>query len=144
LDTRWNDNFLPVHSLEPVQEHRAVDLLEDVRTDLQDQVGTDSDDVRVERRVVELAQRQTIGHDRLAQRVPIGQNVGRVKQLRMVQPAHGACLPVRTQHAYAEVCLVQALQRQSQLVTPPRFLVVKDKFSAYQHAGLIDLNGESE
>ena len=45
-----------MESLEPVDQHRAVGVVEDVAAHLDDTVRPDADQVPVERRVVELAQ----------------------------------------------------------------------------------------
>ena len=76
--------------LQPIKQHRAVDLSEHVGPDLDDSVGADAKDVRVERRVMDLAHRQAVGDDRLASLVAIGENVSCIEQRRVTQGAHGA------------------------------------------------------
>ena len=53
-------------------------------------VGTDAQDVGVEGRMVDLAQRQTVDDDRLAVLVSISQDVCCVEKLRVSQATHGA------------------------------------------------------
>jgi hypothetical protein len=85
--------------LNAVAEHWAVDLLEQATRDVNGQVGAYADQLGVERGVVELAQRQSIGNDRIPLRCPIGNDVSSVEQLGMVQTAHGAALAARAEHA---------------------------------------------
>ena len=77
--TPRDEQLLFVAGLQPVSQHRSVDLLEDVRTDLDLQVGPDAEDVPVERRMVDLAERESVGDDRLTSGVAIRQDVGGVE-----------------------------------------------------------------
>jgi hypothetical protein len=77
--TPWDEQLLFVAGLQPVSQHRSVDLLEDVRTDLDLQVGPDAEDVPVERCMVDLAERESVGDDRLTSGVAIRQDVGGIE-----------------------------------------------------------------
>lgn len=68
-----------------VAEHQAVDFLENVVTNLDHEVGTDTDDVTVEGGVVQLAHGQPIRHQGLAPRMAIGKDVSSVEQLDMLK-----------------------------------------------------------
>jgi hypothetical protein len=50
-----------------MDQHRAIGVVEDVAAHFNDTVRPDADQVPVERRVVELAQRHTVGHHRGAE-----------------------------------------------------------------------------
>jgi len=63
---------LSLESLDPVLEHGTVDLVQDVAADADLEVRADADDVLVEARVVDLAEGEPIGDDRLAQGVLAG------------------------------------------------------------------------
>ena len=108
-----------MEALQPELEHRPVGLAEDVLTQLDDQVRPDAEDVVVERRVVELAESQSIRNDRLALRMPVRQDVSRVQQLGMAEPAHGAALAVGAEDAPPERFLVEtALGQLGDVLTP--------------------------
>jgi len=59
-----------------VLEHRPVDLFQDVEAHGDPEVGRDADEVAVEGGVVELAEREAVGNDRLAQGMAVGEAVG--------------------------------------------------------------------
>src|SRR5256885_9292351 len=92
-------------------EHRSVLLLEDVIADLHHKVGPYSEDVSVERGVVNLAERETIGNHRVAPRMAVGKDVRSLEKLGVAQHAHRAALPVRAQDPSAELLLVHASLR---------------------------------
>lgn len=52
--------------LKSMFQHRTVVLIEDFASDLDDVVRVDADDVAVERGVVDLAEREAVGHNRFA------------------------------------------------------------------------------
>jgi hypothetical protein len=64
-----------VKSLQPVLQHGTVSFLQDVQTDFHPEVGSYSEDVLVERGVVELAKGQAISNDRFSLGMPIRQYV---------------------------------------------------------------------
>ena len=96
--------------LEPVPEHRTVDLVENVRAHLDMEVGADAQDVPVERGMVDLAECETVGHDRLAAGMAVRQDVRGVEELRVLQSADGALGTVGYQDLLAELGLVDADQ----------------------------------
>jgi hypothetical protein len=89
-------------------EHRAVRLVPNPLPDVDDQVGTDAQDVSVEGAVMEPAEGQAVRQDRLAPRVPVGKDVRGVGELRVAQAADGAPLLVGAQDAPPEALLVEA------------------------------------
>ena len=80
---------LTVHALQSVQEHRSVGLLTDVLAHDHLVIGTNADEVPIEGRMVQLAQGQAVRHDRLAALIRVGDDVGGVQQLFVLQPAQG-------------------------------------------------------
>ena len=68
--------------LEAVPEHRTIDLFQNVAPDFDDVVGSHAKDVRVKRRVVELAEGESVGNDRLAARVPVRKDVRGFEEAR--------------------------------------------------------------
>jgi hypothetical protein len=85
-----------------VPEHRPILLPKNVPTDLDNEIGTNTEDVPIERGMVELAEGKTVGNGRFAQRVAVRQDVGGIEQLHMTQPAHGALFPIRSEHTFSE------------------------------------------
>jgi hypothetical protein len=108
VDSRHVD-VSALEALEAVLEHRAVDLLEHVEADLDLEVGCDADDVGIEGRVMQLAQREAVGNHWLSQGMAVGQDMGSVQQLVMAEPADGTALTVGTEHTLAKAALVQTL-----------------------------------
>ena len=101
--------YAPIlEALEPMLKHRSVDLFEHVEAHLDLEVGCDSDDVGVERRMMKLAEREAVGDDRLAPRMAIRKDVRGFQQFVMAEPANGAAHLIGVEHALAEAPLVQA------------------------------------
>ena len=102
-------NGLLVKLLEPVFQHRPVNLLEHVQADLDLVVGPDAEDLRIERGVVQLAEREAVWNDRMPLRMPVWQNVRGLEEFLMPQMAHCAMRVVCREDALAERLLVQPL-----------------------------------
>jgi hypothetical protein len=75
--------------LQPVAQHRAVLLGEDVMSDFHHQIGPDTENVAVKGGVVDFAQRQSIRHDWLAEGILVADDVRCVEQVALAQPADG-------------------------------------------------------
>jgi hypothetical protein len=95
-----------VKVLEAVAQHWSVALVKDVRTDLDDVIGSDAEDVGVERGVMDLAERETVGYDWIAALVLVGKDVRGVEQSVVVQAAHGAAPSIRAEDIAPEPGLV--------------------------------------
>ena len=54
-------------------QHRAIGLVQDSRRHVNHQVGIDADEMAIECRMVEFAEREAVRNDWLAARVPVGQ-----------------------------------------------------------------------
>ena len=76
-----------MHLLETVFEHRSVDLAKNVVTDLDLEVGPNTQDVRVKGCMMDLAHRQPVRNDRLAT-IGVCNDVSSIEQLGMFQPTH--------------------------------------------------------
>ena len=76
-------------------QHRTVALLEKMPGDMYAIIEIDADQVGIECGVVDLGQRQAVGHDRLAQQfVPVGNDVRRIEQAVFAQSRQGAATAV--------------------------------------------------
>jgi len=104
--------------LQTMEEHGAVMLSKNVLPDLDHEVGTNAHDVAVESRMMNLAQRKTVGNDWIAVRMSIGQDVGGIKEFKMAESADRATLSVSEEHAFAELRLVHSALRQDRNVFP--------------------------
>jgi hypothetical protein len=95
-------------TLEAVDEHGAVDLIKEVSSDVDRQVRRDAENVRVEGRVVKLAQRKAIANGRFTLWVAVRQDVRGFEQLRVLQVADGTAPLIRLEHALPEALLMQS------------------------------------
>ena len=68
-------DLLAMEALNAMNQHRSVDLRQDVGSDLDDVIRGDAQNVRVERAMMERAQGNAVRHDRLSPRMAIGQTV---------------------------------------------------------------------
>ena len=94
--------------LEAVAKHRAINLLENVRTDGDGQIiRTDSDDEVVVGRMVQFAESQPIRDGRRTA-LRIGDDVRSLDKALLLQRADGARVPIRPKHCAAESALVHA------------------------------------
>ena len=91
-----------MQTLQPVQQHRPILLVQDLSPNLDDVVGPDPDELPVEGGVVQLAERETILDSRLAAGLRVWNDVGSVEQLLMAETAQCALLPVGAEHSFAE------------------------------------------
>src|SRR4051812_10486302 len=96
LETSRQHQSRAVDLLEPMPQHRAVDLGEDVLPNVDACVRIDTHNVRVVRRVMDLAQPETVGDEWLAAWIPILEDVRRIEQLAVAQSANRALLAIGT------------------------------------------------
>jgi hypothetical protein len=83
--------------LKPVLEHWPVRLPQNIQPKIYHEIRADAEDVSIEGRVVKQAERYSVGHDRLASWIAVGQDVGRLEQLQVPEPANRASLLIRPQ-----------------------------------------------
>ena len=93
---------MPVDLLQPHDEHRAVRFLEDGRPHFDDVVGPNGEEEPIERRVMQLVERDAVADDRLAFGVAIGRDVCRVQKLLMPESTERSALGVRSNHPLTE------------------------------------------
>jgi hypothetical protein len=99
---------LPVDPFEGVLVHGSVVRRQDGRGDANLVVRGDPDDLLVERRVVELTERESVGQRWDAVGLGVADDVRRVEQRSMTEPADGAAIVVGVEHHLAEPALVKA------------------------------------
>ena len=92
---------LSVHSLQRMAERRPVVFFEDIVANLHDVVRANTQDVGVERSMVDRAHRDPIRHDGLAS-VAVFLDMGRIEEFRVSQPAEGARAAVRSEERGVE------------------------------------------
>ncbi len=76
-----------VEALQPMDQHGTVDLIEHVATDLDVQVGADTENVSVERRMMQATEREAIRYVWAALRMAVLEYVGRLQELGMTEAA---------------------------------------------------------
>ena len=115
---RYAQTKPPILLLQPVAERRAVLLLEHLPADVHRIIGADAEDVRVVGGVVDLAERQTVLDDRLAAIIRVGDDVRRIKELDVRQPADSAPARVGVDDDIAEGTLVEPMPGLGPRVAP--------------------------
>lgn len=104
--------------LDPVDQDGPVLFTEHVRANLDDEIGPDAEEVRVERSVVELAERQPVGDDRVTPWMAIPQDASGVEPLLVTKPADGTPARTGAQHARTKLVRMHALLHGSRHVAP--------------------------
>lgn len=92
--------------LQAVDEHRPVRVVSNILTDFNDTIWPDPDQILVEGRVVESAQRDAILNSWLAQRMGVWHDVRRFEQLVSLESTDGAVVQIGADHALPKRCLV--------------------------------------
>ena len=90
-------------------EHGTVAFLENLPADVNRVFRANPQDVGVVGGVVDLAEGETVLHDRCASNIVVGNDVGRIQELGMRQPTHRASAPVRGDDDVSKGTLVEAL-----------------------------------
>ena len=98
-----------MESLKSVNQHRPVLFIEDILANLHDIVWPDPNQVRVERGVMQRAQRKAVRDHRHAERIRVRKDMGSFKQFVATQPAHGTMMLIRAHYPFAKFALVQPL-----------------------------------
>jgi hypothetical protein len=106
---RQHHQILTMAALEPVFQHRAVDLPQEVRPDLDDEVGAHAEHMAIVCSVMNFAESQTVTHGCNSCLLTVRDDVRGVKQRTVSQSAHRAPCLVGTQDRGAEDGLVEAL-----------------------------------
>jgi hypothetical protein len=107
-----------VEPLQPDAQHGPVDLLQQSGGDVDDAVGRDAEEVAVVGEMMDGAQRDAVDDGGSTLWVAVLDDVCRLEEWRLPQPADGALSAVRAQDAVAEVMLVQTDLRLARRVTP--------------------------
>ena len=98
---------LPLEPLQPIFQHRAVHLPQDVEAHLDHEIRAHAEDVSIKGRMVELAERQAVRHDGLSFGMAIGQDVGGFQEFGMSQAADRALRLVGPEHSLPEAFLME-------------------------------------
>jgi hypothetical protein len=96
-------------------QHRPIDFIENVQAHLDAVVWGHTDDVAVERGMMQLAQREPIRDARLPF-VGIRDDVRGFEEFMMAEATNRTVLPVGCQHSLAERLLVEALSNLAGLI----------------------------
>jgi hypothetical protein len=106
---RWLVKGTSVKGLQGVLQRGAVVCVPQCARELNVPIGPDAEQIRVECAVVEMAQRQSVGHLRDAAFVPVREDVRGLKELGARQPADGAAVLVGIEYVQPEGLLVDTL-----------------------------------
>ncbi len=115
---RYRHQRLIVPALQPVLQHWAIHLGQDVHSDLHYEVRAYAQDVGVVRRMVDLAHGQAVSDYGLSAVLLVGHHVRGVQQPGVPDVADGASLFVRPEHGGPKSRLVDAVARLAQKVVP--------------------------
>src|SRR2546422_112698 len=139
-------NRRALKSLEAVTEHRPIRLAKDVRPQFDREFRGNAQDVPVKRGMVQSAQRQPVRHDRFSPRMPVGQDVCRLEEFLMAEPANGTTLPVRPEHLLSKRLLVQSALRDAGDIRAPSLgsCVVFDTRGYQRYVLLVDRDREDQ
>ena len=101
--------MVAIPALQPMNEHRPVDLLQDILPNLEHVVRCDAHDVRVKSRVMQFAEGNAVGDDSVAGRGGIADDVRSVEEFVALQSTDGAVTLIGIQYSLSELSLVQSL-----------------------------------
>ena len=94
-------------------EHGSVRLEEQFRTDLNNEVGTNADEIGVVGGVVDFAKRQAIGHNRFSRWLSVRDDMGGIEQFGMMQAANGTAFRIGVKHTRPKDGLMQSRHREA-------------------------------
>ena len=95
--------------LQPDQQHRSIDLSQDRWADLDHVVGANGEVQSIKSRVMQLAEGDSVAHDRLTFGIAIGSDVGGIQEFNVSEVAESAPFLIGPDHTLPERNLVQAL-----------------------------------
>ncbi len=90
-------------------EHRSVLLLQQVLAKLNLEIRPNPQDVTIECSMVELAEREPIGHDRSPGRIAVRDDVRRIEQFGVSEAADGPSLAISHENPPPESSLMDTL-----------------------------------
>ena len=116
---------LVVEALQPMNQHGTVLLAQHIFANLYAAVRPNPNDVTIECRVVQLAERQAIRYDRFAGGMFIRKDMSRLQELVSSEVAHGAVPFIRIEYTFAKGRLMQALLEFPGRVSSPQIGLVR-------------------
>ena len=103
-----DEDSTALEALQPVLQHRAISLSENVKSHLHGEVGADAQDMAVKGGVMEFAEGQTVWDDRFSLGVPIREDVSSLQQFLMPQAADRALDLVCAEDTLPKALLMEA------------------------------------
>ena len=85
-------------------------------------VGRDSDEILVEGTMVDRAEAQPVADNRITLRLGVTDDVRRVEEAQLLQPADRACVPVGDEDIYALTAKAESELRSAQTSLSPHLL----------------------
>lgn len=102
-----------MEALQPMNQHRPIGVIQHVSSYLHNAVRPDPNQMCVERRVVELAERQTVRDNGSPEWIRVRHDVRGFKQFIAPKATDGAVMLIGMHHTLAELGLVEALPEQA-------------------------------
>jgi hypothetical protein len=145
IDSRKPDG-LSIETLQAMDQHRSIGLTEHVFTHLNPVVGSDRNQVSIERGVMQRAQRDPVRDGGGTAFIPISNNVRRFQQLITLQSADRTMALIGFQHSFTELLLMKTLLDDARCVSPANRCLHRLIIDAPQsgEAALVNCDGERQ
>ena len=127
-------------------QHGAVGLIQDGRRHVNHQVRIDADEMAIECRMVEFAEREAVRNDGLAAWMPVRQDMRGFQELLVAESTDCAAFAISRENALTKALLVQSLARVAGDVLPPsvRLHCLLDTWPEVKQPRIIDRNLEGQ
>lgn len=102
------DDPCPVEGLDGVDQRRSVGFGEDVVANLKHVIRSETEEVAIERCMMERAQGDSVLDEGFSGRVGVGDDVGRVEKLLVTEPTERTLALVRLKYPFAKPSLVES------------------------------------
>jgi hypothetical protein len=144
------DDPCPVESLESVDQRGSVGFGKDVVANLEHVIGAETEEVAIERCMMERAQGDSVLDEWFSGGVRVGDNVGRVKKFLVTEPTERTLALVRLEYPFAKPSLVESKADHRRRVESTRgvgvFMELIDRVGRLQADMdcIVDSHGERE
>ncbi|MCR4374522.1 MAG: hypothetical protein NUW22_06700, partial [Acidobacteria bacterium] len=105
-------------ALESMDQHWSIGIIKHILTDLDYAVRPEPNQVSVKRRMVQVAQRHTVGHGRFAEWISVRHDVRGFEKFLALETADGAVVLIGPNNPFTESRLVQPLSKQAGYIPP--------------------------
>jgi len=129
-------------ALKSVDEHRSIRLIQNVRSNLDDQVRPYPEKISIERGMVQFAQCESVRDERLSKRIGVGDYVCGVQQFVVAKATKRTSPLIRLEYSEPKRNLMQSMTRRHGDVLAARvFNPLSDsRYGSSDVPGVIELN----